>query len=89
MHVPLMNGVLETMPTDGLQTCSGQEIAFGPFRLYPEKRLLLCGDTPRRLGSRAWEILLILVERADEIVKKRDVRMSWRPATCRAFGSAK
>jgi hypothetical protein len=49
-----MNAGLKTMPTDDLQTRSGQEIAFGPFRLYPERRLLLCADTPLRLGSRAW-----------------------------------
>jgi hypothetical protein len=29
------------MLTDVLQTWRGQEIAFGPFRLYPQQRLLL------------------------------------------------
>src|SRR3981081_3868532 len=61
------------MPTDDLQTWSGQEIAFGPFRLYPEQRMLLRANAPLQLGSRAREILLALVERAGEIVKKNEL----------------
>src|SRR3984893_12613714 len=52
---------------------SGQVIAFGPFRLHLERRGLYRADTPLRLGSRALEILLLLVERAGEIVKTRDM----------------
>jgi len=39
-------------------------ISFDPFRLLPAQRLLLEGDKPVRLGSRAFEILATLVERA-------------------------
>jgi DNA-binding winged helix-turn-helix (wHTH) protein len=60
-------------PTDDLHTGSGKQIAFGPFRLYPEQRVLLREDTPVRLGSRAREILFFLVERAGEIVKKSEL----------------
>ena len=35
------------------------EISFGPFRLLPTQFLLLEGDKPVPLGSRALEILLI------------------------------
>jgi predicted ATPase/DNA-binding winged helix-turn-helix (wHTH) protein len=69
------------MPTSDLQTASGQEIAFGPFRLYPEQRVLLRADTPLRLGSRAREILLLLVERGGEIVKKRELMARVWPNT--------
>jgi DNA-binding winged helix-turn-helix (wHTH) protein len=41
----------------------GQAISFGPFRLLAEQRLLLEGDQPVRLGSRAFDILAALVER--------------------------
>ena len=44
--------------------------AFGPFRLNPAERLLLEGDKPVRLGGRALEILITLVERAGETVLK-------------------
>src|SRR5260370_12994511 len=59
--------------TQDLQTCSSLELTFGPFRLLPQQRLLLRADTPLRLGSRAREILLALVERAGEIVNKTDL----------------
>jgi DNA-binding winged helix-turn-helix (wHTH) protein len=58
------------MPTYDLQTSSGQEIAFGPFRLYDEQRMVLRAGTPLRLSSRAREILFVLVERAGELVNK-------------------
>ena len=43
---------------------------FGPFRLRPAERLLLREGKPLRLGSRALEILVTLVERAGETVLK-------------------
>jgi predicted ATPase/DNA-binding winged helix-turn-helix (wHTH) protein len=45
-------------------------ISFGPFRLLAAQRLLLEGDKPVRLGSRAFDILTTLVERAGEVVGK-------------------
>jgi DNA-binding winged helix-turn-helix (wHTH) protein len=44
--------------------------AFGPYRLLPWQRLLLESDRPVKLGSRALEILTVLVENAGEIVGK-------------------
>lgn len=43
---------------------------FGPFRLHPAERLLLKERKPLRLGSRALEILVTLVECAGETVLK-------------------
>src|SRR5580700_8429776 len=51
----------------------GHAISFGPFRLLPARRLLLEGDTPVRLGSRAFDILATLVERTGEIVGKEEL----------------
>jgi predicted ATPase/DNA-binding winged helix-turn-helix (wHTH) protein len=48
-------------------------ISFGPFRLLAAQRLLLEGDKPVRLGSRAFDILAALVERAGEVVDKREL----------------
>src|SRR5213076_2551123 len=52
---------------------NGRAISFGPFRLLAEQRLLLEGDKPVRLGSRAFDILAALVERAGEVVSKKEL----------------
>src|SRR5271166_2237090 len=51
----------------------GDAISFGPFRLLAERRLLLEGDKPVRLGSRAFDFLAALVERAGEVVGKEEL----------------
>src|SRR5258706_9141397 len=51
----------------------GHTVSFGPFRLLAAQRLLLEGDKPVRLGSRAFDILAALVERPGEVVGKEQV----------------
>jgi predicted ATPase/DNA-binding winged helix-turn-helix (wHTH) protein len=51
----------------------GHAISFGPFRLLAKQRLLLEGEKPVRLGSRAFDILAALVERAGEVVRKEEL----------------
>src|ERR1700676_3373993 len=51
----------------------GGAISFGPVQLLAAQRLLLEGDTPVRLGSRAFEILAALIERAGEVVGKEEL----------------
>ncbi len=46
---------------------------FGPFRLFPAERRLLKGETPVQIGSREFDILIALVERAGEVVTKREL----------------
>jgi DNA-binding winged helix-turn-helix (wHTH) protein len=48
-------------------------VAFGPFRLCPKQRLLLEKDKHLRLGSRALDILITLVERSGELVSKQEL----------------
>jgi predicted ATPase/DNA-binding winged helix-turn-helix (wHTH) protein len=48
-------------------------ISFGPYRLLAAQRLLLERDKPVRLGSRAFDILAALVERAGEMVGKGEL----------------
>ena len=43
---------------------------FGSFRLSPAQRILLDDQKPLRLGSRALDILVTLVERAGETLPK-------------------
>src|ERR1700679_127816 len=45
-------------------------ISFGPYRLFSAQRLLLEGDKPVRLGGRAFDILVALIEQAGELVTK-------------------
>ena len=49
------------------------DVSFGPFRLLPAQFLLLEGDKPVTLGSRALEILIALLERRGELVSKQDL----------------
>src|SRR6266581_1107349 len=52
---------------------NGRATSFGPFLLLAEERLLLEGDRPVRLGSRAFDILVFLIERAGEVVGKEEL----------------
>src|SRR5467141_266460 len=48
-------------------------LCFGPFRLAASERVLEKGSVPVRLGSRALDILIALVERPAEVVTKREL----------------
>ena len=50
-----------------------RSFAFGPFVLIPERQLLLKGEAPVRIGSRALDILTALVERPGDLVSKREL----------------
>src|ERR1700737_3901769 len=47
-----------------------ETFAFGSFRLIPAQRILLDDGKPLRLGSRALDILVTLVESAGETIRK-------------------
>jgi len=49
------------------------EVSFGPFRLLTTQFLLLEGETPVPLGSRALEILIALLERPGELITKQEL----------------
>ncbi|TDW21175.1 transcriptional regulator [Rhizobium azibense] len=46
---------------------------FGAFFLYPGRHLLLKGDEPVTIGSRALDLLIALTERAGELVTKDEL----------------
>ena len=54
---------------------------FGPFRLLPTQRLLFKGEQPIRLGSRALDILIALVERPGVLVSKGELMARVWPDT--------
>lgn len=46
---------------------------FAPYRLLPLQRQLLNADVPVKLGSRAFDVLVALVERRDRTVSKNEL----------------
>jgi len=48
-------------------------ISFGPFRLTPAARVLEKDGRPLALGHRALDILIVLVERAGEVVDQKEL----------------
>src|SRR5882762_6600824 len=59
------------IPASGPRT---QEVVFfGPFRLFPSERVLKKADETVKLGSRAFDILLVLVQHAGEVVGQREL----------------
>jgi DNA-binding winged helix-turn-helix (wHTH) protein len=58
-----------------------REVSFGPFRLLPTQFLLLDGDRPVRLGSRALQILTVLLKCPGELVSKQELMARVWPNT--------
>jgi predicted ATPase/DNA-binding winged helix-turn-helix (wHTH) protein len=58
-----------------------ETFAFGSFRLVPAQRVLLDDGKPLRLGSRALDILITLVERAGETISKEQLIAHTWPET--------
>ncbi|MET0291580.1 MAG: winged helix-turn-helix domain-containing protein [Steroidobacteraceae bacterium] len=58
-----------------------QVLSFGPFELYRTRKLLLESGEAVRLGSRALELLVVLVERAGEVVGKNELMARVWPDT--------
>ena len=69
---------VQSLDTDQLKASEAagattNEVSFGLFRLLPAQFLLLEGDNPVPLGSRAMHILIVLLERAGELVTKQEL----------------
>ena len=57
-------------------------VRFGPFRLDRRRRLLSKEGEPVRLGSRAFDLLVALVERQGQVVSRQDIlSVVWRGTT--------
>lgn len=56
-----------------IQQAAETVVLFGPFQFQPYRRLLLQGERPVRIGSRALDILQVLIARPGEIVAKEEI----------------
>ena len=57
----------------------GRSISFGPFRLYPAARVIERDGARLAVGSRALDILIVLTERAGEVVSHKElIQRVWR-----------
>src|ERR1700680_2450032 len=62
----------------GVSPMDEETFVFGSFRLIPAQRMLLEDEKPLRLGSRALDILVTLVESAGETIgKDRLIARTW------------
>lgn len=60
---------------------TARAFAFGSFLLIPERQLLLHDDKQVRIGCRALDLLTVLVERAGELVTKKELMARAWPTT--------
>ena len=72
-----------TMTRDrhGMSDPTDSSVAFGPFRLFPMRRLLTKVGKPVHIGSRAFDILVALVERPGELITKEELFARVWPST--------
>ena len=52
---------------------SEPSFAFGPYKLLPQRKTLLKSGQPHMLGSRAFDLLTLLLDRAGEVVSKEEL----------------
>ena len=64
---------LQTTPDNGCAEPPDDEIVFGSFRLLPARRLLLEGDKAVRIGTRALDLLIALVQSFGRPVSKAEL----------------
>lgn len=57
------------------------DLRFGSFLLSTRRKVLLEGDRPVRLGNRAYDLLVALVERAGQVVSRRELEALVWPDT--------
>ncbi|HKE41684.1 MAG TPA: winged helix-turn-helix domain-containing protein [Casimicrobiaceae bacterium] len=74
--MPTKLGTAEVIPSNGLT------YAFGAFRLIPKQRKLLLADEAVQLSSRAFDILVVLVEHAGSVISANELmRLVWPGVT--------
>jgi len=64
-------------------------LSFGPFRLSPRRRLLLEAGKPVRVGSRALDLLIALLEKPGELLSKDELISRAWPTTHVVEGNLK
>jgi DNA-binding winged helix-turn-helix (wHTH) protein len=75
------------MPTlDQVQSDARNVISFGPFRLRAAQRLLERAGTKVHLSARSLDTLIVLIERAGQVVSKALISKAW-PHNLVKYGS--
>jgi eukaryotic-like serine/threonine-protein kinase len=70
------------MPMSAIPSQKGRELyGFGPFRIDPEKEILLRGGEPVPLTPKTFQILLVLIRHSTEVVTKDELLKSVWPDT--------
>jgi DNA-binding winged helix-turn-helix (wHTH) protein len=67
--------------TGTVADAAAEVVRFGPFTLRPAQRVLMEGDAQIHLGSRAFDILLLLLERAGTFVARNEIVARVWPTT--------
>jgi len=71
-----------SMPMFAIPSQKGRELyGFGPFRIDPEKGILLRGGEPVPLTPKTFQILLVLIRHSAEVVSKDELLKSVWPDT--------
>ncbi len=52
---------------------TSEHIVFGRFRISPRRRVLLADDEPIKLGGRAFDLLMVLIETPQVVISKDDL----------------
>lgn len=61
-----------------IEELAEEALSFGPFQLFRQQRVLVENGRRLRLGGRAMDILIALVERAGQVVGKRELMaLAW------------
>jgi DNA-binding winged helix-turn-helix (wHTH) protein len=81
----ILRSVMNSMAESGMQT--SWVISFGPFRVTRARRLVERNDEAIRLGSRAFDVLVYLLEHAGQVVSHRALLEAVWPGTYVAEGN--
>jgi DNA-binding winged helix-turn-helix (wHTH) protein/tetratricopeptide (TPR) repeat protein len=60
-------------PKKSESSTSSHHYEFGPFTLNPQKRMVFCDDAPVALTPKCFDVLLVLVEHAGEVLVKEEL----------------
>ncbi|HWN99010.1 MAG TPA: transcriptional regulator, partial [Blastocatellia bacterium] len=72
-HTPIGVDQMQIAVEDPADDAGLSALRFGRFRVFPKERALFEGDKPVRLGGRALEILIALLERHGQLLSKDEL----------------
>src|SRR5258707_15231066 len=73
------DGLAHRESDDDAHSAEQEVFSFGAFKLFPAQRLLERSGQPVKIGGRAFDILVLLVRRASEVVTQREIHSTVWP----------